>query len=229
MERWNDAAAKAIFTDIALFESPPRDLRSLKRIPEPCPESRLSGFESALLRRQIACESDEERRVFGWLERSPEVRWYQEQPLALAYARDGERAHYFPDAAVWDRSGRIIVIEVKPLFMMFREETLVKATAALEYLGRRGIGYLLIDSRGRTLADMARVAYSADVVETMESLFDHGPVGFRTVRNAMRMWCGGFSLPSFVSMVVNRDWAVTSGPAVRIRRLPQGLSFHALR
>lgn len=227
--RWSDLIEQAIFRDVERFSSPPKELRMPKRLPARSYEARLSGFESARLQRQIACESDEERRVFGWLERSSEIRWYQEQPLAIPYTFDGRRGYYYPDAAVWDRAGRVVVIEVKPLFMMFRQDTLVKALGALEYLHSRGMGYLLIDSRQRTLASVARLPYSADVVETMESLFVHGPIGFRTVKNALRMWCGNFDLQSFVSIVVNRDWAVTNGPAVRICRLPSGVSFRALR
>lgn len=226
-DRWSDLIEQAIFRDVAHFSAPPRELRDPKRL-SPRYESRLRGFESARLQRQIACESDEERRVFGWLERSSEIRWYQEQPLAIPYTFEGQHGYYYPDAAVWDRAGRIVVVEVKPLFMMFRQDTLVKALGALEYLQRRGMGYLLIDSRQRTLAGMARLPHSVDVVETMESLFVHGPIGFRTVKNALRMWCGQFDLQSFVSIVVNRDWSVTNGPAVRIGRLPLGVSFRAL-
>jgi hypothetical protein len=229
-DRWTELATKAIFAEVGHFAAPPKALRTRKRFPFRGSDldRPLSGFESSRLLRQIACESDEERRVFGWLEKSPDVRWYQEQPLAVPYVFEGRRACYFPDAVVLDRAGRLIVIEVKPLFMMFRLDVLAKAIAALEYLGTRGMGYLLIDSRGRTLADMAQRPHDPNVVETMESLFEHGPVGFRTVRNAMRMWSGGFDLPSFVSMVVNRDWAVSNGPAVLISRLPAGLSFRPL-
>lgn len=226
--RWSDLLEQAIFQDAERFSSPPKELRMPKRLPARFYEGRLSGFESARLQRQIACESDEERRVFGWLERSSDIRWYQEQPLAIPYSFEGQRGYYYPDAAVWDRAGRIVVIEVKPLFMMFRQDTLVKALGALEYLHGRGMGYLLIDSRQRTLASMSRLPHSADVVETMESLFVHGPIGFRTVKNALRMWCGRFDLQSLVSIVVNRDWSVTNGPAVRICRLPPEISFRAL-
>jgi len=186
------------------------------------------GFLSETLQRRVACESDTELRVFSWLENSSQVRWYQEQPVAIPYELAGMPAHYYPDAAVWDTTGRVVIIEVKPLFTMYRLDTLAKAIAALDHFGPRGIGYLLIDAAGRTLSDLACIGYDMEVVRTVESLFVHGPVSFRLERDLLRMRCGGFEVTPFVSMVVNRDWGVTRAPGVRIYRLPDGLSFGPL-
>ena len=41
---------------------------------------------------------------------------------------------------------------MKPLFTIYREETVIKAIAALNFLGPQGIGYLLVDASGRTPA-----------------------------------------------------------------------------
>ena len=226
--RWSDAAAKAVFQTVAHFESPPEDLMGLKRIPGNAGNPQSTGFSSERLNRSVACESCEERRVFAWLERSAAVRWYQEQPVAVPYIFDGRLGYYYPDAAVLDHTGRVVILEVKPRFMMFRQATLAKASAALAHFGPRGIGYLLVDSRGQTLSDLACVSYDMNVVETVESLFSHGPVPLRIVRNTMALWCGHFNLGAFASMVVNRDWGVTSGPGARVWKLPHDLSFRVL-
>lgn len=186
------------------------------------------GFLSERLQRRVACESETELRVFSWLESSSQVRWYQEQPIAVPYAFRGESAFYYPDAAVWDSAGRVVVIEVKPLFTMYRLDTLAKAIGAVNHFGPRGIGYLLVDATGRTLADLARIDYDTEVARIVQSLFFHGPVSFRLVRDLLRMRCGHFELAPFVSMVVNHDWGVTRAPGVRISQLPEGLSFSPL-
>ena len=141
---------------------------------------------------------------------------------------EGRPGLYYPDVAVLDSDGRLVVVEVKPLYLMYRQKALAKAIAALEHFGPRGIGYLLVDPRGRTLADFVHANYDAEAAETVESLFVHGPVSFRLLRNLLRMRGSCLKLTSFASMVVNRDWGVTSGPGVRIWKLPDGLSFRKL-
>lgn len=226
-KRWSDISSKAIFTRVAYFNSPPWDLLGIKRMPDKAPAD--IGFWSDTQSRRIVCESGAERRVFSWLERSPEVRWYQEQPVAIPCILDGRCCSYYPDVAVLDSSGKLVVVEVKPLFEMHRQDALIKASAALEYLGKRGIGYLLIDPNGRTLADLARIPYDLKTAKTVESFFHHGPAPFSMARNLLRARCGEFDRNAFISMVVNRDWGITSTPGVRIFRLPEGLSFRPLR
>jgi hypothetical protein len=226
---WNDVAAKAIFRKTCYFESPPADLLGGKRRPESETESRCIRFLSGKLDRPVFCESGAERRVFSWLEDCPEVRWYQEQPTAVRYSLDGRSGFYYPDAAVLDSRGRTVVIEVKPVYTMYRLETLIKAMAALDYFGLRGIGYLLLDSRGQTPSDLARVHYDGDVADTLEPFLAHGPVSFGLLKRWLVMKHGRFDLRSFVSMVINRDWSVMNAPGLRISNLPEGLSFRELR
>src|SRR5262249_31234634 len=120
-------------------------------------------LDSTKLGRQVLCESISEYQVFVWLERAPEVCWYQEQPIAVPYVLRGRNRYYFPDVAALDGQGRFVVVEVKPIFDMYREHTLAKALACLKYAEERGMGYLLIDSRGRTLADYSALPYNLEV------------------------------------------------------------------
>jgi hypothetical protein len=160
------------------------------------------------LGRDVACESGPEYRVLNWLERSPEVRWYQEQPVAVPYSFGGRNRVYYPDVAVWDWQGRVVVVEIKPLFTMYRQDTIVKATAAWNYFAARGMGYLLVDASGRTIADLTFKSYDKIAAEGIESQFARGPVPFRKVRERLSRLSDRFDFPAFVSMVVNRDWAV---------------------
>jgi hypothetical protein len=165
---------------------------------------------------------------FSWLERSPDVLWYQEQPTLVPYVIDGKNSNYYPDAAVWDSAHRIVIVEAKPIFMMFRQETLIKALAALRHFGPRGIGYLLVDERGRTLSELAYEPFDVDAVSEVEKLLAHGPASYRTARKALENRCGHLEWTTFASIVVNRDWAVSSLSPVRVSKLPEGISFRPL-
>ncbi len=223
-DRWLDSASKAIGA-LARFQSPPVDLTGRKRMPR---ESNVMFFRSEKLRRNVACESGSELRVISWLERSPEVVWYQEQPVVVPYTMNGLNKPYTPDAAVLDKEGRVVVIEVKPVFRMYRQDTLIKSLAALSYFTARGIGYLLIDASGRTLADVACKSYDESAAREVESLFSKGPVPFRIAKEVLSKNGGAFDPVAFASAVVNRDWAVTNASPVQLGLLTDEVSFRPL-
>ena len=228
LDRWPDAAAKAILRgEFVHFDVLPEDMVGLKRSPAEGSRGEAISLRSDKLDRIVACESGMELRVFTWLERSEEVRSYQEQPIAIPYAAGGRDRLYYPDAVVWDREGRLVVVEVKPVFHMFRQRTLEKGLAAIGHLQPRGIGYLLVDSSGHTLADLASQPYDQATAEEVEASFADGRAPFRVVRDILSRRQGRFDFAAFVSMVVNRDWAVTDLP-VTITRLPVSQSFRPL-
>jgi hypothetical protein len=185
-------------------------------------------FSSTKLGRVVACESVSEYRVMSWLEKTPHVVWYQEQPIVIPYRLHDHDMRYFPDVAVIDRSGRGLIIEVKPIYGMYREQTLAKSLACLDFAGSRGMGYLIVDQNGRSLSDYAHIPYSKAIAEEIETTFERcGTVPFREVRAIFQRHRGRIPLGEFVSMVVNRDWAVTEGP-VMVGRLDGALSFRRL-
>lgn len=226
-DRWTDALTKAVFPTVAHFESPPPDLIGAKRTPGNSDGDH--DFSSRRLGRTVLCESSTETRVFRWLERSADVHWYQEQPARLHYEFEGMILPYFPDCAVLGADGRVVVVEVKPIFHMYRHKTLAKAIAAVRLYGPRGIGYLLVDGSGRTLDDIGAHPFSDTVADSIEDLLRQGPVRFGVIRRELTRLLGRFDFATFASMVVNRDWCVTDGPGVRVFKLSSGLSFRELR
>ena len=154
--------------------------------------------------------------------------WYQEQPAIVPYVIDGMNANYFPDAAAWDCSHRVVIVEAKPFYYMFRRETLIKALGALRHFEPQGMGYLLVDERGRTLAELAAQPFDLSAAVNVERLFAEGPASFGKVRRALQNICGKFNWIAFGSMVVNRDWAVSSEEPVTVGNLPAGVTFHPL-
>ncbi|MEH3145230.1 MAG: hypothetical protein PGN34_07740 [Methylobacterium frigidaeris] len=228
LDRWADAADKTILHGaFARFDAPPEDMLEAKRSPLDGSGDHALDFRSEKLGRIVECESAMEFAVYTWLERSPEVRWYQEQPVAIPYRAGSQRRLYYPDAAVWDRDGRVTVIEVKPVFHMFRRRTLEKALAATAALRPRGIGYLLVDSRGRTLADLARHPYDAAIAEDLGHLMSRAALSFGAAKRLLVERSGRFDFGAFVSMVINRNWSATEAP-VGLSRLPEELSFRPM-
>jgi hypothetical protein len=227
LDRWPDAAAKVV-GPLQLFQRVPEDLMGSKRIPGLPRDTSFRALDSRKLNRAVVCESGLEYRVYSWIERSPEVRWYQEQPTAVPYRLRGRKKLYFPDVAVLDNNGRLIIVEVKPRFNMYREETLVKALAALSAFGARGIGYLLVDSSGRTLTDLALAPFDATAAEEVERLLELGPMSYGAVIRTLNQLGASTDFATFASMVVNRDWAVTTDSPVLVSKLPQAISFRPL-
>ena len=229
VNHWRDIAPQVIGSTNR-FKSPPDIAIGRKRMPHAGEDGELITLHSEKLGRNVACESGTELRVFTWLEHSTDIRWYQEQPIAIPYVRHGRPRRYYPDVAIWDQEGRVTMVEVKPLFTIYREETVIKAIAALNFLGPQGIGYLLVDASGRTPATVAHHAYDEVAAQEIESLFAHGSVPFRTIREiwSRRHPRKTLDVLTFASMVVNRDWSVTDAPGVRIGKLPEGVSFRQL-
>jgi hypothetical protein len=67
--------------------------------------SAAAEFPSEKLGRDVACESGPEYRVLNWLEKSPVVHWYQEQPVAVPYSFGGRNRVYYPTD--WMREQRL--------------------------------------------------------------------------------------------------------------------------
>lgn len=228
IDRWADATEKAVLQgSFAQFKTLPDDMTNAKRSTSQGSGSHALSFPSAKLKRMVECESGMEFSVYQWLEKSSDVAAYQEQPLSILYEDGIDSRTYYPDAAVLDVHGRVVVVEVKPVFYMFRLKTLRKALGAISYLQPRGIGYLLVDSRGRTLKDLAMFPYDTELAQEIEKRLNIGYMTFKDVKEIILSVSGRFEFSSFVSMIVNRDWGVSQSP-VCISKLALNLSFKPL-
>ena len=171
-------------------------------------------------------ESGEEYRLFQILERTKKVIWYQEQPLKIPYHFKGKNRLYYPDAIVVTDEGRGVVVEVKMLQGMVEEMTLVKALAAIEHLHKRGLGYLLVDARGRSLRTLA----DCEPNEPVEQKVLH-EIDARGELKHQAYWAliedEDFKMMQFMSLVVRHDLSFTRFP-FRLARLKDGLTFKSL-
>jgi hypothetical protein len=88
-------------------------------------------FRSVKLGRAVAYESGLEHRFLQLCEDSPDVTWYQEQPLVIPYTYAGIRRDYHPDVLVQFADGRRLLAEMKHLFEMATGLSQAKHAAAL--------------------------------------------------------------------------------------------------
>ncbi len=102
-------------------------------------------FRSAKLGRAVAYESGLEHRFLQLCEDSPEVTWYQEQPLVVPYTFAGSRRDYHPDVLVQLTDGRRLLAELKHLFEMATALTQAKQAAAWRWCTVHGAGLLITD------------------------------------------------------------------------------------
>lgn len=89
----------------------------------------IGKFPSLKMGRLVSYESLLERDMFLLLDFDPEVTFFEEQPVAIEYERDGRTLHYIPDIHVV-RAGKHELVECKPQHLVDSEENLHKWVAA---------------------------------------------------------------------------------------------------
>lgn len=164
------------------------------------------GFYSAKLRRHVGFDSRLEWQVLTALDRFPEVRVYQEQPLAIPYTHAGRARLYIPDVLVHLTTGQVVLIEIKPVAFMGASVNLSKWAAMKALCAERGYGLLITDGQ-TTLLDVLRRAGETNVLEErlLSLIATCGEVDFETFRREM-----GVPLPQGVALTA----------AIIRRRLP---------
>jgi hypothetical protein len=113
-------------------------------------------FRSAKLGRAVAYESGLEHRFLQLCEASPDVIWYQEQPLVIPYIFAGAWRDYHPDVLVQLADGRRLLVELKHLFEMAIALTQAKHAAAWRWCTAHGTGLLITDLRDTHIELMRR-------------------------------------------------------------------------
>ncbi|MFJ9365408.1 TnsA endonuclease N-terminal domain-containing protein [Nocardia sp. NPDC101769] len=91
--------------------------------------------------RHVAYDSESELRFLRLLDASDLVTWFREQPCAVPYELHGYPRIYYPDVVVTLADGRVILVEVKPLFDLALHINQVKFAAARRYAHYRGWGW----------------------------------------------------------------------------------------
>lgn len=111
-------------------------------------DSDIAGhFYSQKLERTVQYESGLELDIMTLLERSDQVSFYQEQPVAIPYSFKGRLRKYYPDLLVATVDGRCLLVEVKPTDSMALSINRAKANAGRAWAHARGWGWLVVSDR----------------------------------------------------------------------------------
>jgi len=187
---------------------------------------RTGSFYSEKCKREICYESGEEHRLYQIMEKTDKVTWYQEQPISIPYELNEKTYQYRPDLAVITDDSYGTIIEVKPAFNMVQLPTLRKANAAIEWLHEKGLGYILVDSNGRSLRNLSTHHVHESLINKILDLINkNGEVDYSTYKELAKQH--QLKTPDFISLMVHNNLTFMPRP-FRIWKLPSDLSYTPL-
>lgn len=132
-------------------------------------------FHSEKCGREIQYESGLELDFIRFLEESPNVLFYWEQPVAIPYWRGKLKARTFPDFGVYLRSRHFVLIEVKPHSDMLDHRVQAKAEGIMDFCSRHGFGFLLTDGK-HTPKDLLQGKVNRKLEKELLSVIATGPI-----------------------------------------------------
>jgi hypothetical protein len=97
----------------------------------------IGHFPSIKMKRMIAFESLIERDYLYLLDYEQDIEWFEEQPIAIGYERDGKKLHYTPDFHIV-QAGRDVLVECKPCIFVDKDENKRKFEIARAWCASRG-------------------------------------------------------------------------------------------
>jgi hypothetical protein len=171
-------------------------------------------FSSPKLGRAVAYESELEHRFLQLCEGSPDVTWYQEQPLVIPYTFAGTRRDYHPDVLVQLTNGRRLLAEIKHLFEMATALNQAKQAAAWRWCSLHGAGLLITDLRV-THAQLTQRTVLPQTVEVFAARLVQAPLRWPEV-HALQI-STGMSARDLTACCLRYGWIIDTAPW-RLRR-----------
>ncbi len=107
-------------------------------------DEELAAFEYE--GRPYACESFLERHVLQQFLKNRTFREIKTQSLKIPF----KNWFYYPDFQCLTHDGRLVIVEVKPLFRMLEYDNIQKFHALKAYCEENGFGYLIVDDRNNS-------------------------------------------------------------------------------
>ena len=171
-------------------------------------------FPSAKLSRAVAYESGLEHRFLQLCEDSPDVTWYQEQPLVIPYTCAGTRRNYHPDVLVQLADGRRLLAEMKHLFEMATGLSQAKHAAAWHWCRAHGAG-LLITDLSVTHTQLMQRTIPPETVAVFAARLARSPLPWPEV-HALQL-STGMSARDLTACCLRHGWIIDT-PPWRLRR-----------
>ena len=141
-------------------------------------KGRAGNFYSEKLRRMVQYESQLEMRFLARLEELDQVVFYQEQPCAISYRSGTQERLYYPDVLLSLQDGRILIVEVKPVFQMALHDNIAKWDVLKVYSDREGFGTMVTDGR-LTLQQIYQHSIKPGYEEAVLEEVEHGPISWQ--------------------------------------------------
>lgn len=221
-EKWHTIYAQVIWPkELKYYDGIVQGFEHSKREINEESIGRTGVLDSEKCQREVHFESQEEFLIYQVLEHEPKVKWYQEQPCEIPYQTNADYI-YYPDVATVTQDRKAFVIEVKPIFNMLRKPVIIKALAAINHLHEMGVGYAMLDRKGRSVKSHAQKPYSKELAEYILSEIDtNGFVRYERIKER-----DDVLLSQLPTILINYDLQYSWG---KIERLPPELSYEKLK
>ena len=109
---------------------------------------------------------------------------------------------------------------------MVHWDVLAKALAAKAYLHEKGIGYLMVDSRGRSLQTLSKRDYrSQTAAKILSAIHENGVIKYKAYKSLISGEI--FSPLDLYSLIIRENLALQVKP-FRLSKLPDSLEFAPL-
>ncbi|SIC58646.1 RNA polymerase sigma factor RpoS [Mycobacteroides abscessus subsp. abscessus] len=154
-----------------------------QRMPAPSKSAVFGSYTSQKTGGEIYFESLLEESVFLAAEGSSRVRSYQEQPCQIRYVGEDRIEHtYYPDLVLTLDDGRVLLVEVKPLWQMALTSNRIKCGAGQRYAAENGWGWVSVGSRGQTFRDLEERDIDEPIRACLMAAMAEGPVSWTTLQ-----------------------------------------------
>lgn len=170
---------------------------------------------SKTLGRFVQWESQGERQFIEALDRSSVVTEFAEQPVEIQFFYAGRVWKYYVDLLIRTEHDLTIAVEIKVPVMLADRFVLAKARAAESIFGQYGVGYCLVDAKGRSRQDILKVTPSERLKTFLrETLRLKKIVGMRELRDFLGEWPSQEISDQIQSLVLqhNLDYRVELPP-----------------
>lgn len=119
----------------------------VRKVVRPTGRGVRGQFPSRKMGRMISWESTLERDAIIYLEMSPAIVRYEEQPANIYYDDDGLTRRYVPDFEAVLTSGEVVHIEVKPSHKLLEPELAAKYDKIRKHYAGTGIRFCFLTEK----------------------------------------------------------------------------------
>lgn len=172
-------------------------------------EHKGGTFFSEKVKREVEFGSQLERAFYRKIEEAGDVIWYIERPFEVRYTEDDQEKSYVPDALLWLRDNRFLVVEIKPVTFMSGNHNMTKWCALSEFCNAAGWGILITDGV-YSITELERFVVNVDFACAVLSALSQGPLNWPQYKSIKEQF--GASRKELHALVYKRELNMTVNP-----------------